>query len=56
MCLQVLEFWIIHIIFWQIRIASLHNSEMLEKWRPSITCVNYDVDALGKEASRIPAG
>ncbi|MGN0400128.1 MAG: LacI family DNA-binding transcriptional regulator [Blautia sp.] len=36
-----------------IRIASLHNSDMLEKWCPSITCVNYDVDALGKEASRV---
>ena len=36
-----------------IRIASLHNSGMLEKWCPSITCVNYDVDALGKEASRV---
>ena len=37
-----------------IRIASLHNSGMLEKWCPSITCVNYDVDALADTS--IPEG
>lgn len=37
----------------KIRIASLHNSEMLEQWCPAITSVNYDTDALGKEAARI---
>lgn len=37
----------------RIRVASLHNNEMLENWNPPITCVNYDVEALGKEASRI---
>lgn len=37
----------------KIRIASLYNSNLLSTWSPSITCVNYDVDALGKEASRI---
>lgn len=37
----------------QIRLASLYNSRLLSSWCPSITCVNYDVDALSKEASRI---
>lgn len=37
----------------RIRLASLHNSKMLSLWCPSITCVNYDVEALGKEAGRI---
>lgn len=37
----------------QIRIASLHNSPTLEAWNPPITCVNYDVDELGKEAARM---
>lgn len=37
----------------QIRIASLYNNRLLSSWSPSVTCVNYDVDALGKEASRI---
>lgn len=37
----------------KIRVASLHNSKMLDAWCPGITCVNYDVDRLGKEASRI---
>lgn len=37
----------------RIRVASLHNSKMLDVWSPSITCVNYDVDKLGKEASRV---
>lgn len=37
----------------KIRVASLHNSKLLDAWCPGITCVNYDVDRLGKEASRI---
>lgn len=37
----------------EIRLASLYNSNILASWSPSITCVNYDVDTLGKEASRI---
>lgn len=37
----------------EIRLASLYNSNLLATWSPPITCVNYDVDALGKEASRI---
>lgn len=37
----------------KIKIASLHNSSMLENWSPPITCVNYDLDALGKEAGRL---
>lgn len=37
----------------KIRVASLHNSKMLDAWCPGITCVNYDVDRLGKEAIRI---
>lgn len=37
----------------RIRLASLHNSKMLSSWCPPVTCVNHDVDALGKEASRI---
>lgn len=37
----------------RIKVASLHNNAMLANWSPPISCVNYDVDALGKEASRI---
>ena len=37
----------------KIKIASLHNSPILEAWSPSITCVNYDVDESGKEAARM---
>lgn len=37
----------------KIRVASLHNSKLLDAWCPGITCVNYDVDRLGKEAIRI---
>lgn len=37
----------------KIRLASLYNNKFLSSWCPSVTCVNYDVDALGKEASRI---
>lgn len=37
----------------RIKLASLHNSPLLEAWNPSITCVNYDVDELGKEAARM---
>lgn len=37
----------------RIKVASLHNCPMLENWNPPITCVNYDVDALGKEAARM---
>lgn len=36
----------------RIKVASLHNSPILEAWNPAITCVNYDVDELGKEAAR----
>ncbi len=36
-----------------IKVASLHNSPILEAWTPPITCVNYDVEALGKEAARM---
>ena len=37
----------------RIKVASLHNCSMIEKWNPAITCVDYDVDALGKEAARM---
>ena len=37
----------------QIKVASLHNSAILEAWDPPITCVNYDMDELGKEAARM---
>lgn len=37
----------------QIKVASLHNSSLLEKWNPSITCVHYDANALGKEAGKM---
>lgn len=37
----------------QIKVASLHNNNMLESWCPPITCVNYDVDAMGKAAGRL---
>lgn len=37
----------------RIKVASLHNSPILESWNPPITCVNYDVDELGKEAARM---
>lgn len=37
----------------RIKVASLHNSPILEAWNLAITCVNYDVDELGKEAARM---
>ena len=37
----------------RIKVASLHNSPILDAWNPPITCVNYDVDELGKEAARM---
>ncbi len=37
----------------EIKVASLHNSPILEAWNPPITCVNYDVEELGKEAARM---
>ena len=37
----------------KIKVASLHNSPILETWNPSITCVNYDVEESGKEAARL---
>ena len=37
----------------RIKVASLHNSSILEAWNLAITCVNYDVDELGKEAARM---
>lgn len=37
----------------RIKVASLHNSPILEAWNPPITCVNYDMDELGKEAARM---
>lgn len=36
-----------------IKVASLHNSALLDEWYPSISCIYCDVDELGKEASRI---
>lgn len=36
-----------------IKVASLHNSPILEAWNPPITCVSYDVEELGKEAARM---
>lgn len=36
-----------------VKVASLHNSSLLEKWHPSISCVHYDAAALGKEAGKL---
>lgn len=36
-----------------IKVASLHNSSLLDEWYPSISCIYVDVDELGREASRI---
>jgi len=36
-----------------IRIASLHSNMLLDKWSPSITCINYNTYLLGSEAGRI---
>lgn len=35
------------------KIAALHNSSLLDEWYPSVSCLHFDVDELGKEASRI---
>lgn len=37
----------------QIKIASLHNSSLLDEWYPPVSCVHFDVEELGKEAGRI---
>jgi DNA-binding LacI/PurR family transcriptional regulator len=37
----------------RIKVASLHNSNLLDEWYPPVSCVHFDVDELGKEASRI---
>lgn len=37
----------------QIKIASLHSSPLLEEWYPPVSCIHYDVAALGKEAARV---
>ena len=36
-----------------IKIASLHNSELLDEFDPSISCIYQNESELGKEASRI---
>lgn len=36
-----------------IKVASLHNSNMLDKWNPPVTCIRYDVHMLGREAGRL---
>ena len=36
----------------KIKVASLHNSPILDAWSPSITCVNYDVEESAREAAR----
>lgn len=36
-----------------IRIASLHNSELLEEYDPSVSCIKADDMELGKEAGRL---
>lgn len=35
------------------KVASLHNSTLLDQWHPSVTCVHYDMNQLGKEAGRL---
>lgn len=37
----------------QIKIASLHNNAILDEWYPPISCIHYNVEELGKEASRM---
>lgn len=37
----------------QIKVAALHNSKLLDKWHTSVTCVHYDMNALGREAAKL---
>lgn len=37
----------------EIKVASLHNSTLLDKWHPSVTCVHFDMNQLGREAGRL---
>lgn len=36
-----------------ISIASLHNSAVLDRWNPPVTCIRYDVHMLGREAGKM---
>ena len=36
-----------------IKVASLHNSALLDEYYPPISCISFDVDELGREAGRI---
>ncbi len=36
-----------------IKVASLHDSDLLGKWNPSITCVHYDTHLFGREAGEL---
>lgn len=36
-----------------IKVASLHNSTLLDEWYPPISCISFAVDELGREASRL---
>ena len=36
-----------------IKVASLHNSALLDEWYPPISCISFDVGELGREASRL---
>lgn len=37
----------------EIKVAALHNSAILDEWYPPISCIHFDVQELGKEASRM---
>ena len=36
-----------------IKIASLHNSVLLDQWHPSVTCIHYDTNQIGREAGKM---
>lgn len=36
-----------------IKVASLHNSALLDEWYPPISCISFNVGELGREASRL---
>lgn len=36
-----------------IKIASLYDSEFLDQWCPAVSCVHFDLDALGREAAKL---
>jgi len=36
----------------RIKVASLHNSNLLDEWYPPVSCVHFDVDELWKRGKQ----